>query len=149
MGKSALWYCCNCHYGPHDPAIHAACINCGVKRCDFCPVEVTKNASSRDCDPISPYPSAPIFSPQIPKSYDATFASFGNGLPSVPDRLSANTVLLNRSLPTEFSAPVRTHGPPTHMYICCKCGDGPKIFENQPRCIMCEHTACPNCEQVK
>ncbi|KAL2013694.1 hypothetical protein VTN00DRAFT_1219 [Thermoascus crustaceus] len=148
MGKSALWYCCKCNYGPHEPAIHAACIDCGAERCHLCRVEVTKTAASRDCDPISPYPSAPIFSPRNPENDVTTFASFGNGLPSVPDRLSVNTVLLSRSLPTEFSAPVRTHGP-TYMYICCNCGDGPKVYKNQPRCIMCEHTACENCEQVK
>ncbi|KAL2843939.1 hypothetical protein BJY01DRAFT_215324 [Aspergillus pseudoustus] len=28
------------------------------------------------------------------------------------------------------------------MYICCQCGDGPKVWANQPTCVVCQHQAC-------
>ncbi|KAL4791578.1 hypothetical protein BDV19DRAFT_370165 [Aspergillus venezuelensis] len=28
------------------------------------------------------------------------------------------------------------------MWICCACGDGPKVFANQPVCVACNHAAC-------
>ncbi|KAL2220095.1 hypothetical protein M432DRAFT_298693 [Thermoascus aurantiacus ATCC 26904] len=145
--KSALWYCCNCNYGPHDPAIHAACINCGVRRCDFCPSEGTKNHASHDCDPVSPYPSVPSTLPPIPETYEATVSRSGHELASATDYLSVSNVL-NWSHPTRLSTSARTYGH-TYMYICCVCGDGPKVFNVQPKCVMCNHTACSNCEQVK
>ncbi|KAL2849190.1 hypothetical protein BJY01DRAFT_210806 [Aspergillus pseudoustus] len=35
------------------------------------------------------------------------------------------------------------------MYICCQCGDGPKIWGNQPICVICQHQACDVCTHVK
>ncbi|KAF7592635.1 hypothetical protein BBP40_012657 [Aspergillus hancockii] len=37
----------------------------------------------------------------------------------------------------------------SYLYICCQCNDGPKLYNNQPKCVMCQHTACPNCVHVK
>ena len=31
------------------------------------------------------------------------------------------------------------------MYVCCKCGDGPKLFANQPSCVNCGHIVCEYC----
>ena len=28
---------------------------------------------------------------------------------------------------------------------CCVCGDGPKLVEIQPACVVCEHLYCANC----
>ncbi|KAL4804114.1 hypothetical protein BDV18DRAFT_35704 [Aspergillus unguis] len=30
----------------------------------------------------------------------------------------------------------------TEMWICCQCGDGPKVYKYQPRCVTCNHFAC-------
>jgi hypothetical protein len=30
-------------------------------------------------------------------------------------------------------------------YFCCNCNDGPKVWENQPRCVICDHTPCSSC----
>ncbi|KAL2822860.1 hypothetical protein BJX63DRAFT_219 [Aspergillus granulosus] len=35
------------------------------------------------------------------------------------------------------------------MYICCGCGDGPKLFESQLFCIECHHHWCYGCTLVK
>src|SRR5438034_2665320 len=32
-----------------------------------------------------------------------------------------------------------------HLYACCGCHDGPKIFQTQPTCVMCHHAACGSC----
>jgi hypothetical protein len=34
--------------------------------------------------------------------------------------------------------------------MCCKCEDGPKLYENQPSCVMCHHRICDECtlEQI-
>ncbi|KAF7167458.1 hypothetical protein CNMCM6106_003018 [Aspergillus hiratsukae] len=37
----------------------------------------------------------------------------------------------------------------TYMYICCQCGDGPKVYNVQPRCIECQHIVCSGCKPVK
>ncbi|EKV12972.1 hypothetical protein PDIG_31990 [Penicillium digitatum PHI26] len=36
-----------------------------------------------------------------------------------------------------------------YMYICCSCGDGPKVYNIQPRCVVCNHTVCSKCQEVK
>ncbi|RJE18259.1 hypothetical protein PHISCL_09405 [Aspergillus sclerotialis] len=36
-----------------------------------------------------------------------------------------------------------------YLYICCQCNDGPKLYNVQPVCIVCEHKACKWCSQVK
>ncbi|OQD67779.1 hypothetical protein PENPOL_c003G04356 [Penicillium polonicum] len=33
----------------------------------------------------------------------------------------------------------------SYLYICCGCGDGPKVYNLQPICITCSHQACANC----
>ncbi|RAL06067.1 uncharacterized protein BO80DRAFT_420377 [Aspergillus ibericus CBS 121593] len=33
-----------------------------------------------------------------------------------------------------------------YLYYCCQCGDGPKLWENQPWCILCRHRACSGCK---
>ncbi|EIT81238.1 hypothetical protein F9C07_11719 [Aspergillus flavus] len=45
-----------------------------------------------------------------------------------------------------LSGRVRTNG---YLYICCNCHDGPKLYNNQPRCVMCQHVVCSDCQHVK
>ncbi|KAL4929581.1 uncharacterized protein BDV17DRAFT_58225 [Aspergillus undulatus] len=35
------------------------------------------------------------------------------------------------------------------MWVCCMCGDGPKVFKTQPFCVLCHHSACSCCPEVK
>ncbi|KAE8386330.1 hypothetical protein BDV23DRAFT_163407 [Aspergillus alliaceus] len=37
----------------------------------------------------------------------------------------------------------------SYLYICCKCHDGPKLYTYQPKCVMCSHTVCSDCQYVK
>ncbi|KAE8378603.1 hypothetical protein BDV26DRAFT_188705 [Aspergillus bertholletiae] len=45
-----------------------------------------------------------------------------------------------------FSGHIRTNG---NLYICCKCSDGPKLYEIQPQCVICNHYVCQDCVHVK
>ncbi|KAL3468633.1 hypothetical protein BJX64DRAFT_10908 [Aspergillus heterothallicus] len=45
--------------------------------------------------------------------------------------------------------PIRSHYSDEVMYICCQCGDGPKLFANQPLCCSCNHKPCNICTLVK
>ncbi|OJI79348.1 hypothetical protein ASPTUDRAFT_47947 [Aspergillus tubingensis CBS 134.48] len=31
------------------------------------------------------------------------------------------------------------------LYFCCQCGDGPKLWDRQPRCVICSHSICGYC----
>ncbi|PYI02442.1 hypothetical protein BO78DRAFT_223425 [Aspergillus sclerotiicarbonarius CBS 121057] len=33
-----------------------------------------------------------------------------------------------------------------NLYFCCQCGDGPKLIQNQPQCVVCRHIACSSCK---
>ncbi|KAL4952250.1 hypothetical protein BDW69DRAFT_24338 [Aspergillus filifer] len=35
------------------------------------------------------------------------------------------------------------------MWICCGCGDGPKLLSNQTVCVICSHAVCTCCTEVK
>ncbi|OJJ03247.1 hypothetical protein ASPVEDRAFT_134596 [Aspergillus versicolor CBS 583.65] len=35
------------------------------------------------------------------------------------------------------------------MYVCCQCRDGPKVWGNNPVCVICHHVACDECQLVK
>ncbi|KAK9618328.1 hypothetical protein V6Z94_005359 [Aspergillus fumigatus] len=36
-----------------------------------------------------------------------------------------------------------------YMYICCQCGDGPKLYNLHPRREACNHIVCSSCMAVK
>ncbi|KAL4788674.1 hypothetical protein BJX76DRAFT_315386 [Aspergillus varians] len=35
------------------------------------------------------------------------------------------------------------------MWICCQCGDGPKLLPNQSQCVECHHSVCSSCSSAK
>ncbi|KAL4904522.1 hypothetical protein BDW74DRAFT_154047 [Aspergillus multicolor] len=37
----------------------------------------------------------------------------------------------------------------TDMYVCCNCGDGPKVYSHNPVCVQCHHHACSACAHIK
>lgn len=37
----------------------------------------------------------------------------------------------------------------THLFVCCHCGDGPKVYQHQTRCVLCNHDPCSRCMLVK
>lgn len=47
----------------------------------------------------------------------------------------------------DLSRRVPCYGPGSLLYCCCKCFDGPKLWEAQPRCVNCHHIACSLCKK--
>lgn len=145
-----LWYCCGCRFGPHNAALYDACINCGSKRCGLCTDEkVARHANEtyQDSYETSPYPSVITLDTNHTLSLDAI---------KVPSTKSTDI----ESPETVFSRPQHSTTLPsrlgisqsysqTYMYICCKCQDGPKVYNVQPVCVVCNHEACYCCTYVK
>lgn len=149
---ASLWYCCGCHFGPHNSSLYDACIQCGRVRCARCVDEkisdsmsIHSHSHSHDSNPISAYPTAvSLHSPRTPTLKTTAMSIAVPELPGLqPLRRADCTGISSTSLPGT------RQNSPTYMYICCACGDGPKIYNIQPRCVSCNHIACNNCEEVK
>lgn len=151
---SSLWYCCGCNFGPHNSALYDACINCGTMRCHMCVHEKVANRLSSHAHShshsdgghtTSPYPSAVTVSASPVSLGPRTMHPSGVAdLPQIRP--------LSRQSP---AAPALTFGgglqvySQTYMYVCCKCQDGPKVYNVQPQCVICHHEACSACIYVK
>lgn len=146
---SSHWNCDSCNFGPHSVELHKSCMRCGTPR--------SANGSSEDmhshhglhmCGAMSPYP-APV------QSHGLSSSPL-KGSPPVINRSSSMSSLFGGEVhdrPTSnlasYGVPgVRTYGQ-THLYICCQCNDGPKTYNMQPKCVICQHAACSNCHHVK
>lgn len=154
---ASLWYCCECNFGPHNSALYDACIGCGERRCGVCVEEKVYDAlrthshagvhahAHNHCHETSPYPSAVAI--DTAQALSLNTKSMPIALPDL-----AGIRPLSRLRPAQAASPFAG---PAHMYsqtfiyICCRCGDGPKLWENQPSCVSCEHVACGNCTYVK
>ncbi|KAJ5913343.1 hypothetical protein N7504_002226 [Penicillium tannophilum] len=148
----SLWYCCECSFGPHNAAIHAACISCTRRRCSSCREEKVQDSlhihsSSHSCHETSPYPTAVNFNAaHIPSLDTRSMLPAGIDLPQI------RSLRPGLAAPPTYSAlggMQATTYSQTYMYICCQCKDGPKVYNHQPRCIECQHVACSSCVSVK
>ncbi|KAL1970995.1 hypothetical protein VTN77DRAFT_2829 [Rasamsonia byssochlamydoides] len=157
-----VWYCCQCHYGPQNILIDAACTACQRPRCTTCPVQMAypKNSFGGDDEGTSPYPGVPtiIFDPTVE---DTTFSPSDRGLSLAAAPASQSLALRRPSLaacqdmrhmPQAGAGFQRRHrggivtcSPKTYMYICCQCHDGPKVYNHQVVCVICHHVACDDC----
>ncbi|CDM29310.1 hypothetical protein DTO013E5_5995 [Penicillium roqueforti] len=145
-----LWYCCDCKFGPHDSALYMACIECGKPRCSRCICDKVSNnmsvhSHSHDCNPVSAYPTAvTVHSPRTPTLKTTAMPIVVPDLPGLrPLRRADYTDLSTTPLPgTRYNSA-------TYMYICCGCGDGPKVYNHQPQCVQCSHIACSECKRIK
>ncbi|CEJ60202.1 hypothetical protein PMG11_08786 [Penicillium brasilianum] len=152
---ATLWYCCGCNFGPFNADLYDSCINCGKYACSMCTREKVTNSNydhtshfhaAHGCHESSPYPSAVTMGPPHSVSLQ-TKAMAATGLGDLHSIRS-----LSRRMPLALASPfpgAMQCYTETYMYICCRCGDGPKVYNNQPRCVCCNHEACGDCEQVK
>lgn len=139
---TSSWYCCDCTLGPYNLNLHTACPDCGSKRCDDCSVRPSSSdelTTMHNCSHELPaFPAAPSH-------------MFHESTLSPPKTLSPvmdhTDLYQGPSLPCRSGAAVpgaKQHGA-TSMYFCCQCNDGPKTYDLQPQCIICNHHACPDC----
>ncbi|KAJ5665501.1 uncharacterized protein N7477_007949 [Penicillium maclennaniae] len=145
---ASLWYCCDCSFGPHNSALYESCVNCQRRRCPACAEEKAADSlnthNHTHCHETSPYPSVASFRTARTMSLQTVPAIPTPDLPSVRP--------LHRAAPAMHAPPVGTttnYYTQTYMYICCHCNDGPKVYNVQPVCIVCNHQACGSCINVK
>ncbi|KAF7718791.1 Uncharacterized protein PECH_005882 [Penicillium ucsense] len=147
---SSMWYCCGCNFGPIDLDLHDSCTNCDQDLCSRCPRENSSDGHSNNntgpSQEMSAYPCTPVLDA---KSQHAVLrqvmAGTGPGeLHSIPS-LSRRTPIDPNAL---FKGVVQCYSQ-TYMWICCMCGDGPKVYNHQSKCVMCNHEACSSCQNVK
>ncbi|KAK2748893.1 hypothetical protein FQN57_007176 [Myotisia sp. PD_48] len=130
MPYATHWVCCCCHFGPMLIEKYPTCVNCqhSGARSNCCEHKWLTNKASHYGETQSI--SSPYHTPYTKPA-------------SIP--------LLSRSpaydrLNHQYAAPIPRG---THMYICCICRDGPKVFEHHTRCIVCKHDACDTCTYMK
>lgn len=143
---SCSWYCCDCQFGPHSFDLHNACLECGTMRCDDCSMETTSFDSStiHSCsNEVPAYPSIPS---------QSCHGTSLNQLRTMPSATGLSTTFSpGLSLSRDAGSPVhgvKVYGA-TYMYFCCQCGDGPKVYNHQPQCVMCDHVVCSCCKPAK
>ncbi|KAJ5689507.1 hypothetical protein N7462_003899 [Penicillium macrosclerotiorum] len=157
--SSTVWYCCECNFGPHNSDLYDACISCGREHCYRCVEEKVigsnyahSHSNAHASHGTSAYPSAVAGHTAGMLSLEATPEAI---TPVKPMSLGTDLASIrNLSRPKQatsaspFNGPVPVYGH-TYMYICCRCNDGPKVFEVQPKCIVCDHQACGTCTHIK
>lgn len=151
---ASLWYCCGCSFGPHNSALYDACISCGTMRCSMCIDEKVANRLSSHAHShsdsgcghtTSPYPmTVAVNSSPVSLDTRAMPSSSVVDLPQIQPLLRQRPAA--PALPFEGGAKIYSQ---TYMYICCKCQDGPKVYDVQPQCVICHHEACSSCVHVK
>ncbi|PGH03130.1 hypothetical protein AJ79_07458 [Helicocarpus griseus UAMH5409] len=137
MPYATHWTCCKCNFGPMTISNYPSCINCNHRQSSCCQYDAVDSTMAH-IEGSSPYG---IHNTTMERSYPAIFDV--GAYTSLPLPLSG---AMKESL-ENFHAPIRSR--PTDLYICCACGDGPKVFQNQGRCVNCDHDACAYCTHVK
>lgn len=144
---ASLWYCCGCNFGPHNSALYDACINCGSRRCRQCVDEKVSMRLNTNSDETSPYPSVVALDTAHTLSLDTqkglSIMTADAELPEIrPLSRQGHAALPSRLGGSQLYSQ-------TYMYVCCQCRDGPKVYNVQPVCVVCNHKACSCCTYVK
>ncbi|KAJ5619352.1 hypothetical protein N7510_003336 [Penicillium lagena] len=154
---SSVWYCCECSFGPHNGDLYDSCISCGRTRCSLCDEEKISRRMLAASHSLPHLPS-PYAVAAASLDGSQTFCYKSKATPSYTELLEDEPRLrpLERdSLITHpaSSTAIPVHGmqscSDTYMYICCQCDDGPKVYNHQPQCVVCDHDACSLCYYVK
>ncbi|PWY63683.1 hypothetical protein BO83DRAFT_382535 [Aspergillus eucalypticola CBS 122712] len=69
--------------------------------------------------------------------------------PSIRHLSSASSALRSTEQVVGVHDPLLPYLTLPTLYFCCQCGDGPKAWGNQPRCVLCQHSICSYCKPVK
>lgn len=140
---SSSWYCCDCQFGPHDFGLHSTCFQCGTMRCDDCSIETSSFDDTTHCcsHELPAYPS--VTNSQI--SHGTPVTQLGAMPPTMSLTTTFNPGLSLFQGSGSTTSGIMTHGA-TYMYFCCQCNDGPKVYNVQPQCVMCNHIACASCK---
>ncbi|KAL1958708.1 hypothetical protein VTO42DRAFT_4051 [Malbranchea cinnamomea] len=135
MPYATHWVCCKCGFGPMLIENYPACLNCqhrGAK--SSCCTHASLGMEAARVERVS--------------CYSPTRNSVLRGS---PEALEHDAIANVYSSPVShiMDSPYPIRGRPTDLYICCSCGDGPKVYQHHARCVMCNHDACQYCTHVK
>lgn len=147
---SSHWNCESCNFGPHSLELHKSCMRCGSPRTGTTSDDMHSHHGLHMCHAMSPYPS-PVQS---------------HGLSSSPLKGTPPVIQRGSSIPQPSLFGADIHDRPssnlshygiegakvygsTYLYICCNCQDGPKTYNMQPQCVICNHKVCADCQHVK
>jgi hypothetical protein len=136
----AIWFCCHCHFGPYTKEIYVMCIKCD-HRLDHCCMGATSDSDQQMENPISAHPKPPT----------SCSHSHHDDTPLIISQASSSSHHLHPP-PLSLQKPTANaavHRNNSELYMCCGCGDGPKVWTIQPQCIICDHIACGSCIPVK
>ncbi|XHG00099.1 hypothetical protein AWENTII_003569 [Aspergillus wentii] len=122
------WYCCGCSFGPHDADLQSTCLECGERRCEDCTYE--RQPSMDACHELSPYPVPTSTCHHTSHHLGVSPAMANLALPNGPSLGFEN--VSGCGIPNMSNEGVKTAG--GALYICCQCQDGPKLWDNQPKC---------------
>jgi hypothetical protein len=159
MPSTKVWYCCDCGFGPWNESIDYFCPNCQARRCSNCKASKISNRYNYGLpgEPeVNPFPE--VFTAA---GFDTNTSSRPFNLPQIHHEKISETLRPPRILPTYFGTGhqhstdrpsisdifqygglINSH---PNAYYCCSCNDGPKLYENQPRCVNCSHFVCSHC----
>jgi hypothetical protein len=165
MPSTTVWFCCNCGFGPCNVSIDYFCPSCQEKRCYNCKTSKISNrynyALPGEAE-ANPFPEVSTAARFNPNTYNISPSPRPFTLPH--QQLEVASLAL---APTQIP-PICLHAGHQHStdgpsigeifqhgglinscpvkYYCCNCGDGPKLYANQPVCVSCHHHVCSYCE---
>lgn len=137
MPLQTHWTCGVCGFGPMKISIYPSCISCGHRACACCAYDSFDSAALHT-ESFSACENS-LAEMDCSHSNDCHYHTCTT--PSLPLPGATMETLRDFSGPTVKCA--------TDLYICCSCGDGPKIYQNQGRCVNCNHDVCGYCTHVK
>ncbi|EEQ89047.1 hypothetical protein RJZ56_004708 [Blastomyces dermatitidis] len=136
MPYATHWICGNCNFGPMMISNYPSCISCSHQPCSCCTYD-TVDGSTLRTESLSS--SGNLRTLDHMPSTDCHLNTYTN--PSLP--LPGAT----REMLEDLQASIINRA--TDLYICCSCGDGPKVYQNQGRCVNCDHDVCGYCTHIK
>lgn len=134
MPYATHWVCCKCGFGPMLIDNYPSCLNCQHRGArEACCTHAALGMEAAYVDEAFSCSSSP------------------RTILSVGDELVQQSPIENLYSPAEqmMNSSPMVRGRATDLYICCSCGDGPKVYQHHARCVMCNHDACRYCTHVK
>jgi hypothetical protein len=164
MPSTTVWYCCSCGFGPCNESIDYFCPNCQERRCNGCKTSRISNRYNYRLPgeaEINPYPEAFAAVSFTANTYNIT-TSLRPFTPPHQHLERASLALTPTQVPPTCLRTAHQHSTDSpsigeifqhgglknshpNAYYCCNCNDGPKLYDNQPRCVSCSHVCCSYC----
>jgi hypothetical protein len=151
MAKTKLYYCCKCDFGPHNVAIHPACIECNHELDGCCHIITTssadRSASMYEGTSASGCPSKAGSISDVGSSQQDTTLHSNSNRSATPHHDDPHTTVIKETGSSNTKS-IPARGFDGTLWSCCNCGSGPSPPDTQPQpaCFNCEHLCCDKCQ---